>query len=145
MTPNSEPRRKLGHLVLLLCVLAMVTAGCSAQARAKRALKRVVHKEIDQFNKHHQRQVKPNVYESSGQFYRIYHERTDPTENMRRTNSIETPYIATLVFTENIYLTRRHPTGKESKQDAHFILNSSNKREIVYTFVNGMWKKKETY
>ncbi|MBI5117337.1 hypothetical protein HZA56_12750 [Candidatus Poribacteria bacterium] len=141
---SMDSRRSFVRLIVLLCALA-VTGGCSLQARAHRSLKNVVHKEVEQFNKYHQRQVKPNVYESGGQFYRIYHERTDPTVTMRRTNSIDTPYIATLVFTENIYLTRRHPTGKESKQDVHFILNSSNKREIVYTFVNGMWKRKETY
>ncbi len=142
---SMDSRKKFVLLFLLLCGFAVVAAGCSADARAKRALKRVVHKEIKQFNKYHQREIKPNVYESGGEFYRIFHERVDPVVNMRRTNSIDTPYIATLVFEERIYLTRPHSSSKEGREDAHFILNSENKRELVYAFTGGAWKKKEVY
>ncbi|RJP72771.1 MAG: hypothetical protein C4532_05390, partial [Candidatus Abyssobacteria bacterium SURF_17] len=120
-------------------------AGCSEEARAHRGLKKVVHREIGQFNKYHQREVKPNVYESGGRFYRIYHERVDPLSNVRRTNSLDTPYIATLNFTEHVYLTKKHASMKECRTDSHFILSNTTKREIVYAFVNGSWKRKEVY
>lgn len=126
-------------------VLPLFMLGCSAEARAKRGLRRIAYKEINQFNKYHQRDVKPKVYESRGRFYRIYHERINPVTNMRRTNSIDTPYISTLTFTENIYLTHRRSTKEEAARDSHFILSNPRKREILFTFVNGSWKKKEEF
>ncbi len=140
-------RRECARLALLAVGLALliVAPGCSAEARARRSLKKVEYREINQFNKYHQRKVKPKVYESGGGFYRTYHERVDPVLNMRRTNSIDTPYVATLSFTENIYRTRRRSTMKESRRDSHYILASTNKREIVYTFAGGSWKRKEVY
>ena len=138
-------RKECVILLAMSLVVLIAVAGCSQEARARRGLKSVIHKEIDQFNKYHEREVKPKVYESGGRFYRIYHERVEPVVNMRRTNSIDTPYIATLTFTENIYLTQRRADSKESKQDSHFILSNSAKREVVYTFVGGSWKKKEVY
>jgi hypothetical protein len=125
--------------------LALCLTACSEEGRAKRALNSVIHEEIDQFNKYHLREVKPKIYESSGQFYRVYHEREDAVPNMRRTNSVDTPYIATINFTENIYLTRKHRTWEDSHRDIHFILSNSVKRELVYTFASGSWRKKEIY
>ncbi|GAB4343067.1 MAG: hypothetical protein Kow0099_21140 [Candidatus Abyssubacteria bacterium] len=148
MTMALAGQRRTALLVsfLTLSVAAMaVITGCSAEDRARRSLKKVEYKEINQFNKYYQREVKPKVFESQGQFYRVYHERVDPHVTMRRTNSIDTPYIATVRFTENIYLTKRHPTMKEGIQDTHFILSGSSIREIIYAYVNGEWKKKETY
>jgi hypothetical protein len=127
-------------LSLLLCL-----AACSEEARAKRALNSVLHEEMGQFNKYHLREGKPKIYESGGQFYRVYHEREDPVPNMRRTNSIDTPYIATINFTENTYLTRKHRTWEDSHRDSHFILSNTVKREFVYTFASGSWRKKEIY
>ncbi len=132
-------------LLAMVVVFAIAASGCSEEARARRSFSSVVHKEINQFNKYYEREVKPNVYESGGRFYRIYHERVDPVVNMRRTNSLDTPYIATLNFTENVYTTQRRGDRKESKQDSHFTLSSSDKREVVYTFVGGSWKRKEVY
>lgn len=131
-------------LVASIGIMAII-AGCSAEDRARRSLKKVVYEQINQFNKYHQREIKPKVYESAGQFYRVYHERVDPDISMRRTNSIDTPYIATLRFTENVYLTKRHPSMKEGALDVHFILSGSSTREVIYAYVNGVWKKKETY
>lgn len=140
-------RRTLALIPLLAggALVFLATSGCSDEARAQRSLKKIVYKEVAQFNKYHQREVKPNVYKSLGSFYRIYHERTDPVVNMRRTNSLDTPYIATLRFTENVYLTRRHTSREDCKRDSHFILSNSNKRELVYAFAGGSWKKKEAY
>jgi len=127
----------------LMLLLAFI--GCSEEARAKHSLNRVVHQEIDQFNKYNRREVKPKLYISGNQFYRIYREREDPVANMRRTNSIDTPYMATLNFTEHTYLTKKHSTQKECRSDSHFILSNSVKRELVYTFAGGSWRKKESY
>ncbi|NQU09018.1 MAG: hypothetical protein HQ583_10670 [Candidatus Abyssubacteria bacterium] len=123
------------------------TLGCSADARARRGLKNIVYEQIKQFNKYHLREIKPTVYQSKGKqrFYRTYKERVDHVQNMRRTNSIDTPFIATLRFTENTYLTQRRDTADEAGRDSHFILSTSRKREIVYAFVGDMWKKKEIY
>ena len=123
------------------------TLGCSAEARARRGLRSIVHEQIKQFNKYHRREIKPTVYQSKGRqrFYRTYKERVDPVKNMRRTNSIDTPFIATLRFVENTYLTDRRKTAEEAGRDSHFILSTSRKREIVYAFVGGTWKKKEIY
>lgn len=145
MTAGVSKKSYALFLLAMAMGLVIVLSGCSEEARARRGLSRVVHKEIDQFNKYYQREVKPNVYESGGRFYRIYHERIDPVVNMRRTNSIDTPYVATVSFTENIYLTQRRADRKECKQDSHFTLSSSAKREVVYTFAGGSWKKKEVY
>ena len=132
--------------LLATCVVFLAsTFGCSPESRARRSLKRLAHKEIKQFNKYHLREVKPSIYISGDRFYRTYHERVDPIVNMRRTNSIDTPYIATISFVENIYLTRRHTNRKDCAGDNHYILSNSAKREIIYAFVNGLWKKKETY
>ncbi|UCD57047.1 MAG: hypothetical protein JSV16_14725 [Candidatus Hydrogenedentota bacterium] len=140
-------RERFERLALLFVGVAFVitTVGCSDDARARRSFKRVVYKEIKQFNKYHQREVRPHVYESDGRFYRVYHERVDSVVNMRRTNSLDTPYIATLSFTENVYLTRRRPSRQDSKRDGHFILSSSSRREMIYAFVHGLWRKKEEY
>lgn len=146
MRRSSYHRARRGLMLALVgTTFLLLVAGCSEQARAKRMLNRVVHQEIDQFNKYHQREIKPKVYESAGRFYRVYHERVDPVVNMRRTNSVDTPYIATVGFTENLYLTRKHQSSEESRSDSHFILSNSSKREIVYTFAGGSWRKKEVY
>jgi hypothetical protein len=128
-----------------MAILLFILAACSQEVRARRTLNGVLHEEVAQFNKYHQREVKPNVYESGGRFYRVYHERTDPVVNMRRTNSVDTPYIATVSFTENVYLTKKHPSREECRGDSHFILSNSTKREIVYAFANDSWRKKEVY
>ncbi len=135
------------RLLFLLLGLAYLfgLSACSEEATAKRTLSRVRYEEIDQFNKYNQREIKPMVYESGGRFYRVYHERTDPVVNMRRTNSLDTPFIATLNFTENLYLTKKHQEWEECNRDSHFILSNSAKREVVYAFSGGSWKKKETY
>lgn len=125
---------------LLFCV-----TGCSAKARARRGLRRVVYREIKQFNKYHRREVKPAVYISRGRFYRTYKDRVDHVVNMRRTNSLDTPFIATLSFTENTYNTRLRAAREESAGDSHFILSRSKKREIIYAFTGGSWKRKEIY
>ena len=125
--------------------LLVAAAGCSVEDRAQRSLKKVVHTEIKQFNKFNRTVEKPKVYQSKGKFYRIYKERVEPVVNMRRTNSVDTPYIATLRFTEDLYLTRRHDTREDSSADAHFIHSGSRKREVLYAFVNGAWKKKEIH
>jgi hypothetical protein len=127
----------------LMFFLAFI--GCSEEARARRGLNRVVHQEIDQFNKYNRRKIKPQEYISGNQFYRIYHEREDPVINMRRTNSIDTPYMATLNFTEHTYLTKKHSSAEECRRDSHFILSNTVKREIVFTFAGGSWRKKESY
>lgn len=132
-------------LFVVCATLLAAPLACSPEARARRSLKKVVYKEIKQFNKYHLREVKPKIYLSGQRFYRTYHERIDPVVNMRRTNSIDTPYVATISFTENIYLTRRHTSGKDCAGDSHYILSRSSRREIIYAFVNGLWKKKETY
>ena len=126
-------------------ILLAAAPGCGSEAVARRGLKRIVHKEIKQFNKFHRREVKPNVYKSGSRFYRTYKERVDATETMRRTNSVDTPYIATLNFTENTYLTKRRNEFGEAKMDVHFIRTQSVKRQIIYAYVGGLWKKKETY
>ena len=129
-----------------MCAIFLVgTLGCSVESRARGSLKKVVHREIKQFNKYHLREVKPNIYLSGDRFYRTYHERVDPVVNMRRTNSLDTPYIATISFLENIYLTHRHTSRKDCAGDNHYILSHSSRREIIYAFVNGLWKRKETY
>ncbi len=146
MASLADRRRRIQSAFLAMgTVFLIVALGCSVDARARRSFKKVVHKEIKQFNKYHKGEVKPNVYQSDRRFYRIYHERVEPVINMRRTNSIDTPYIATLGFTENIYRTRRRATQKEARQDVHFILANASKREVVYAFAGGSWKKKETY
>jgi len=146
MTAGVSQNQYVRLFLLAMGIVFVITVlGCSEEARARRTLSSVVYKEIGQFNKYHQREVKPNVYESGGRFYRIYHERVEPVVNMRRTNSIDTPYIATLSFTENIYLTQRRADRKECKQDSHFALSNSAKREVIYAFVGGSWKKKEVY
>ncbi|RJP25085.1 MAG: hypothetical protein C4520_02925 [Candidatus Abyssobacteria bacterium SURF_5] len=120
-------------------------SACSEEDRAKRALDQVLREEINQFNKYHQREIKVKVYESGGRYYRVYHEREEPTVNMRRTNSVDTPYIATVSFKENIYLTRKSATREDCRKDSHFLLSDSSKREIVYAFAGGSWRKKEVY
>ena len=125
------------------CLLGL--SACGEESRAKRALNRVLHEEVKQFNTYHQREVKPSIYESGGRYYRVYHERTDPVVNMRRTNSIDTPYIATINFTENVYLTKKHASREGCSRDGHFILSNTSKREMVYAFANGSWRKKEAY
>ena len=136
----------IGLLTAVIGAVFLVGAlGCGGEAGARRGLRRVVHKEIKQFNKYHQREVKPYVYQSGGRFYRTFKERVDARQSMRRTNSLDTPYIASLSFTEDTYLTQRRATAAEAKRDVHFILSNSSKREIVYAYVGGLWKKKETY
>jgi len=146
MTVPAARKRFIRCALLLMCAACIATAlGCSPESRARRSLKRVTHEEIKQFNKYHLDEVKPNSYISGDRFYRTYHDRVDPVVTMRRTNSIDTPYLATISFIENIYLTRRHTSRKECAADNHYILSSSSKREIIYAFVNSQWKKKETY
>ncbi len=133
-------------VVLSIGALAMMSAaGCSAQARAERGLKEVVHREIRQFNKYHQRKVKPNVYQTIGGFYKVFKERVKPVISMRQTNSPRTPFVATLAFTEDTYLTQIHPGSVDAQRDAHFSLSTSKESEVVYTYVGGMWRKKEIY
>lgn len=122
-------------------LIAMI--GCSLEAHARRSFKKIVYQEIKQFNKYNRKEEKPRAYKTDEGFYRIYKERIEPTTNMRRTNSIDTPFIATLVFTENVYVTHRHKTMTEARGDSHYILSDSSKREILYTFVDGGWKKKQ--
>jgi len=132
--------------ILAMCSLALASmTGCGEEAVAKRSLKKVVHEEIKQFNKYHQREIKSNVYQSRGGFYRMFKERVDPETTMRRTNSVDTPYIATIRFTENTYLTLRRPTSAEAQHDSHFSLADSINSEVVYTYVGGAWRKKEIY
>lgn len=140
-------RRAFIRLTVVLIGAAVLTStsGCSAEARARRGLKKVVHKEIKQWNKYYQREVKPNAYHSGGRFYRVFKERVNPTVTMRRTNSVDTPYMATISFTESRYVTRRRATAEEAKKDVHFILSNTRKGEVIYTFVAGSWKKKEVY
>lgn len=136
----------VGFTLFLLCAaLLAAPVACSPESRARRGLKKIVHQEIKQFNKHHLKEIKPKIYISGQRFYRTYHERVDPVVNMRRTNSIDTPYVATISFTENVYLTRRHTSSTDCAGDSHYILSRSSRREIIYAFVNGLWKKKETY
>lgn len=141
---KKETSTQIAVLVAGLMLLLMFI-GCSEEARAKRSLNQVVHQEIDQFNKYNRRKVKPEPFISGNQFYRIYREREDPVVNMRRTNSIDTPYMATVNFTEHTYLTKKHPKADECRHDSHFILSNSEKRELVYTFAGGSWRKKESY
>jgi competence CoiA-like predicted nuclease len=143
----SEGRPASVHIAMFaICamVLASVT-GCSEEAVAKRSLKKVVHQEIKQFNKYNQREVKLKIYQSGGRFYRAYKERVDSTTSMRRTNAVDTPYIATIRYTENTYLTQRHSTYAESKKDTHFSLSGTRQGEIIFTYVDGLWRKKEIY
>ncbi len=144
ISARTESRNPL-NLIALFMLLLFAVSGCSEESRARYALKKIVHKEIDQFNKYHQREVKPKTYETVGGFYRIYHQRVDPVVNMRRTNSVDTPYVATIRFTEDIYLTRKRSTREETQRDIHFILSNSSKRELVYAYVGGSWKRKEVY
>jgi hypothetical protein len=130
---------------MILAVTLGLTTGCSAEARAKRGLKRLVYENITQWNKYHQRDVKPNAYQSAGRFYRVFKERVDPTENLRKTNSKTTPFVATIGFTENTYLTARHASAADAKRDSHFSLSKTRKGEVVYALVSGTWKKKEIY
>ncbi len=145
--PASGTRKKYVRLMILslgvTCLAAM--AGCGGEASARRGLKRVVYREIKQFNRYHQREVKSNVYQSGGRFYKTFKEREDSRYSMRRTNSVGTPYVATLSFTENTYLTQRRTVYAEAKKDGHFSLAHSGKREIIYAYIGGLWKKKETY
>ena len=139
-------RALIGIAIFTICAIVLAsTTGCSEDAVANRSLKKVVHTEIKQFNKHHQREIKPTVYQSGGRFYKTFKERVDSTTNMRRTNSVDTPYIATIRFTENTYLTQRRSSSAESQKDSHFSLSGSRKGEIVYTYVGGLWRKKEIY
>jgi hypothetical protein len=134
-------------IVILIASMYLLAAasGCSEEARARRSLKHVVHKEIDQFNKYHKREVKPEVFTGGGKCYRTYKERVEPVVSMRRTNSVDTPYLTTIAFTENLYLTRQRTDPAECKKDSHFILSSSDRREIIYAFSGGMWHRKEVY
>ena len=140
-------RRRLVRTAAVVTMTAFLASvfGCSSETLARRSLRKVGHREINQFNKYHQREVRPKVYISGMQFYRIYHERVDPKMNMRRTKSADIPFVATISFTENIYLTPRRDNGEDSKTDSHFVLSKSKKREIVYTFVDGSWRRKEIY
>jgi len=130
---------------IMATLLLFSTTGCSAKARASRSLKRIAYKEIKQFNKYHLREVRPNAYISGRRFYRTYKERTDHVVNMRGTKSPSTPFVATLGFTENTYLTTPRASREESIRDSHFVLSESKKREIVYAFVGGLWRRKEIY
>jgi hypothetical protein len=132
-------------IVIILTIVSISATGCSEEAVANRSLKKVIHAEIKQFNRYHQREVKRNVYQSNGRFYRTFKERIDATTSMRRTNAVETPYIATIKFTENTYVTQRRAASVESQRDSHFSLSSSRKGELVYTYVGGLWRKKEVY
>jgi hypothetical protein len=132
--------------ILLIGALALASfVGCGAEARAERSLKSIVHEEIRQFNKYHQRVVKRNVYQSAGGFYRVFKERVEPTVTMRKTNSPNTPFVGTIAFTEDTYLTTLRSASAAAQKDAHFSLSKSAKSEVVYAYVGGRWRKKEVY
>ena len=132
--------------ILSIGALALASlAGCSAEARAERSLKSVVHEEIKQFNKYHKRKVKSNVYQSTGGFYRVFKERGEPKVTMRKTNSLTTPFVATIAFTEDTYLTGLSSDSATAQKSAHFSLSKSAKSEVVYAYVGGRWRKKEVY
>jgi hypothetical protein len=136
----------IGIAIFTFCAMFLLSlTGCSEEAVASRSLKKVVRTEIKQFNKYHQREIKSNVFQSGGKFYRTFKERVDSTTSMRRTNSVDTPYIATIRFTENTYLTQRRSSSVESQKDSHFSLSHSRNGEIVYAYVGGLWRKKEIY
>jgi hypothetical protein len=138
--------RRVQGAILLTVVLALASfAGCSAEARAERSLKKVVHEEIKQFNKYHKREIRHNVYQSTGGFYRVFKERVEPTITMRKTNSPGTPFVATVAFTEDTYLTELSSDSVTAQRSAHFALSKSAKSEVVYTYVGGRWRKKEVY
>jgi hypothetical protein len=131
--------------VAVVFVIAAITiTGCGQEAVANRSLNKVVHEEIRQFNKYNQRN-KSRVYQSAGRFYKTFKERTDYTTDMRKTNAIDTPFIATLKFTEHTYVTTRRANSVEAQRDGHFSLERSMESEVVYTYVGGMWRKKEIY
>lgn len=145
MTERINRKRWIRSAVLAMAAVSLIAMiGCSLEAYARRSFKKIVYKEIKQFNKYNIKEEKPKVYKTGKGFYRIYKERIEPTTNMRRTNSIDTPFIATLVFTENVYATRRQKTMAEARGNSHYILSNSSKREILYTFVDGGWKRKQT-
>ena len=146
MATHYGRRVLLGMPIVIMLTIAFISiTGCSEEAIANRSLKKVVHSEIKQFNKYHQREIKPKVYQSGARFYRTFKERVDATTSMRRTNSVATPYIATIRFTENTYVTQRRSASVESQHDSHFSLSNSRNGELVYTYVGGMWRKKEVY
>ncbi len=143
---TAPAHRRARAAILLIGALALASSvGCGAKARAERGLKKVVHTEIRQFNKYHQREIKSNVYQSVGGFYRVFKERGEATVTMRKTNSPGTPFVATIAFTEDTYLTQLHAGSVEAQMDAYFSLSKSKKSEVVYTYVGGMWRKKEIY
>ncbi len=134
------------YAVLLFCIVVCISsAGCGKEARARRGLKKAVHENIEQWNKYYQQEVKPNVYQSAGQFYKVFKERVDPEVEMRSTNSAVTPFVASIGFTENTYLTGLHSSYAGARDDPHFSLSKSKQGEVIYTFVGGAWKKKEIY
>jgi len=144
MTERIDRKRWMRSAVLAVAAVSLIAMiGCSLEAHARRSLRKIVYKETKQFNKYNIKEEKPKVYKTDRGFYRIYKERIEPTTNMRRTNSIDTPFIATLVFTENVYVTHRHKAMAEARADSHYILSNSSKREILYTFVDGGWKRKQ--
>lgn len=128
----------------ILAIATVSVAGCSEEAVASRSLQKVVHEEIKQFNKYHQRE-KYRVYQSAGRFYKAFKERTDYSTDIRRTNAVDTPFIATLKFTENTYVTTRRAGSVDAQKDSYFSLVKSESSEVVYTYVGGMWRKKEIY
>ena len=144
MTERISRKRWIRSAVLAVAAVSLIAMiGCSLEAHARRSFKKIVYQETKQFNKYNKKEEKPKVYKTDKGFYRIYKERIEPTTNMRRTNSIDTPFIATLVFTENVYVTHCRKTMTEARGDSHYILSNSSKREILYTFVDGGWKKKQ--
>ena len=131
--------------LIVTAVFLFSASGCSTRARAQRSLKRVVYEQINQFNKYHLREVRPKAYISGRRFYRTYKERIDHEVKMRSMKSPKTPFIATLSFTENTYLTTPRAKREDAIEDSHFVLSESKKREIVYAFVGGIWRRKQTY
>ena len=146
MTAPALTHRRARAVILLIGALALTSfVGCGAEARAERSLKAIVHEEIKQFNKYHQRVVKRKVYQSVGGFYRVFEERGETTVTMRKTNSPTTPFVATIAFTEDTYLTPLRSGSVEAQKESHFSLSKSVDSEVVYTYVGGRWRKKEIY
>jgi len=146
MTVPTDRRVLPGVTLCALAVMLVVSvSACSEESRAQRGLKKVVHEELKQWNKYYRREVRDQVYQSRGRFYRTFKERVDPLVTMRRTNSVDTPYIVTISFTENSYVTKPKAAAREAATDSHFVLQNTRKSEVIYTFSLGTWKKKEVY